>query len=274
MRLLGWLPTRTTGPVLGDVLGAHDLDGAEEHPGDEGEEGHQDVVEQRAHGPDFATIWSRACACSSSTAWAARGRPCCCCPAGWPGRATCRRRFGYLVPRHALDEIATRFVAHVVHGRAAAEPYAIVGHSLGNVITRLASPRLPAGFSRFAMLAPPNQPAPARPRLQRNPVFRDAHPGRRPAPARRRLLRSPAGARGADADLRRRRAGPGRAGCPSPGRPATAWWASRRRGCPACPIGWCPCLHTFIMNDSVVDPLDLVRVPGRGRTAGSEALPG
>jgi pimeloyl-ACP methyl ester carboxylesterase len=42
-------------------------------------------------------------------------------------------------------------------------PYAVIGHSLGNVITRLCSPQLPAGFARFVMLAPPNRsPALAR----------------------------------------------------------------------------------------------------------------
>jgi len=69
--------------------------------------------------------------------------------------------FGYTVRNTSLDEIAEEFVTHV---RAVldAEPleetsYAIVAHSLGNVVVRMASPRLPAGFDRFVMLAPPNQ---------------------------------------------------------------------------------------------------------------------
>jgi len=64
-------------------------------------------------------------------------------------------RFGYRVRQQPLDQIAARFAAHV--REHANGPYAIVGHSLGNVITRLASPQLPSGFANFVMLAPPNQ---------------------------------------------------------------------------------------------------------------------
>lgn len=91
--------------------------------------------------------------------------------------------FGYLVAREALDSIAARFIAHVA-GVAeaaqvakqgmAAEPfrYAIVGHSLGGIITRLASPELTPGLERFIMLAPPNrQPAIAR-ALSKSVIFR------------------------------------------------------------------------------------------------------
>jgi pimeloyl-ACP methyl ester carboxylesterase len=73
--------------------------------------------------------------------------------------------FGYRVTQHELPRIADDFLAHVKRERASAPtaPYAIVGHSLGNVITRLCSPRLPEGFARFVMLAPPNRsPALAR----------------------------------------------------------------------------------------------------------------
>jgi pimeloyl-ACP methyl ester carboxylesterase len=73
--------------------------------------------------------------------------------------------FGYLVTVSDLERIADRFVDRVrrvmreeAAGGDGREPaYAVVGHSLGNVITRLASPRLPPGFRRFAMLAPPNR---------------------------------------------------------------------------------------------------------------------
>ena len=80
--------------------------------------------------------------------------------------------FGYSVTFESLEAIANRFLNHV---RAALgegqEPYAIVGHSLGGIITRLASPELPAGFERFLMLAPPNRsPAIAR-ELQDHPLF-------------------------------------------------------------------------------------------------------
>ena len=67
--------------------------------------------------------------------------------------------FGYRVTRHDLPRIAEDFRAHVARATSK-EPgaaYAVIGHSLGNVITRLCSPTLPAGFARFVMLAPPNR---------------------------------------------------------------------------------------------------------------------
>lgn len=70
-------------------------------------------------------------------------------------------RFGYRVRGQPLDQIAARFASHV--REHAMGPYAIVAHSLGNVITRLASPQLPEGFAHFVMLAPPN----SSPRLAR-----------------------------------------------------------------------------------------------------------
>lgn len=83
--------------------------------------------------------------------------------------------FGYSVTFERLDRIAQRFVGRVEQAMAGGDagmPYAVVGHSLGNVITRMASASLPAGFARFVMLAPPNRsPAIAR-RLRRNLLFR------------------------------------------------------------------------------------------------------
>lgn len=85
--------------------------------------------------------------------------------------------FGYFVTRETLEDIAGRLTRRVEKalasaGGPAAEPYAIVGHSLGNVIARLASPRLPAGLSRLIMIAPPNRPAVAARWLVDNAVFR------------------------------------------------------------------------------------------------------
>jgi len=83
--------------------------------------------------------------------------------------------FGYAVRNVSLDVIADRFVTHVsavLEDDPGDPPYAIVGHSLGNVITRLASPHLPLGFTRFAMLAPPNRPPLLARRLEQNGVFR------------------------------------------------------------------------------------------------------
>ena len=88
--------------------------------------------------------------------------------------------FGYAVTLEPLGDIAGRLVRHI-EARLAAdaaaapaaspEPYAVIGHSLGNLLTRLASPRLPPDFSRFVQLAPPNQsPASAR-LLADQPLF-------------------------------------------------------------------------------------------------------
>lgn len=82
--------------------------------------------------------------------------------------------FGYLVSRQSLDDIADAWVSHIERGLGdggADEGFAVVGHSLGNVITRMALPRLP-GLKRFAMLAPPNHPPAMARALERSPVFR------------------------------------------------------------------------------------------------------
>jgi alpha-beta hydrolase superfamily lysophospholipase len=81
--------------------------------------------------------------------------------------------YGYAVTRAPLTAIAAHFAEHVADVTAPRRgaPYAIIGHSLGNVITRLASPSLPPTFARFGMLAPPNRsPALAR-AMRRNPLF-------------------------------------------------------------------------------------------------------
>lgn len=90
--------------------------------------------------------------------------------------------FGYSVTFETLEAIAERFSAFVsktVDEDRRADgpesevpvPYAVVGHSLGNIITRLALAGLPAGFERFVMLAPPNSsPAMAR-ELQDHPLY-------------------------------------------------------------------------------------------------------
>jgi len=64
--------------------------------------------------------------------------------------------FHYMVTRETLAQIAARFRARVQQAADDDEPFAVVGHSLGNVITRLCLP-LP-GLCRFVMLAPPNRP--------------------------------------------------------------------------------------------------------------------
>jgi triacylglycerol lipase len=84
--------------------------------------------------------------------------------------------FNYFVTRETLEGIAERFVTFVAE-RAGTAPYAVVGHSLGNVVTRLALPSLlgsaqAASLERFIMLAPPNQPPVIARALEKNPVFR------------------------------------------------------------------------------------------------------
>lgn len=88
--------------------------------------------------------------------------------------------FGYTVTLESLDAIRDRFTERVAKIRAADraaglsvdDGYAAIGHSLGNLITRYASPRLEPGFARFVQMAPPNQsPAIAR-LLQTNPIFK------------------------------------------------------------------------------------------------------
>ncbi len=91
--------------------------------------------------------------------------------------------FGYAVTLADLDAITERFVDRVQQAMAAdasaegGDPgvppeYAIIGHSLGNVVARMASPRLPMGLCRLAMLAPPNRPPVVVHTLKNNPLFR------------------------------------------------------------------------------------------------------
>lgn len=86
--------------------------------------------------------------------------------------------FGYSVVRHPIESIANRFVEHINvvkdedAKRSRGPAYAIIGHSLGNIVTRFATEQLPKDLEAFAMLAPPNHsPLMAR-HLQNNPVFK------------------------------------------------------------------------------------------------------
>jgi pimeloyl-ACP methyl ester carboxylesterase len=84
--------------------------------------------------------------------------------------------FGYSVTRKRLDLIADDFLAHILATRerdgARSAPYAVVGHSLGNIITRMLTDRLPGGLSRFVMLGPPNHPPALARALRTHPAFR------------------------------------------------------------------------------------------------------
>lgn len=87
--------------------------------------------------------------------------------------------FGYFVALESFERIVLRFQSHV--GLTLAEDaeegldmdeWGVIGHSLGNVITRRASPGLPEGFSRFAMIAPPNRLPTSALKLRDNFFFR------------------------------------------------------------------------------------------------------
>ena len=84
--------------------------------------------------------------------------------------------FGYAVTFEALENIGERFLEHIEKQLAdrGRDRYAVVGHSLGNIITRQVLPHLPEGFERFVMLAPPNQGATLARLLKDNPLFRAA----------------------------------------------------------------------------------------------------
>lgn len=80
--------------------------------------------------------------------------------------------FGYSVSTDSLESIANKWVAHIAREVSPNERYAVIGHSLGGIITRLAFPRLPPGLSKFVMLAPPNRSPAAAQQLKHNRLFR------------------------------------------------------------------------------------------------------
>lgn len=79
--------------------------------------------------------------------------------------------FGYSVSQQSLESIAAQWVEHIRREVSPNERYAVIGHSLGGIITRLASPSLPSGLSKFIMLAPPNRSPAAAQRLRHNRLF-------------------------------------------------------------------------------------------------------
>ena len=87
--------------------------------------------------------------------------------------------FGYSVAREELGTIAERFADHVEQVLAEAagdggEPpqFAVIGHSLGNVVVRLSLPQLPPGLTRLVMLAPPTRSPLSARTLEPNALFR------------------------------------------------------------------------------------------------------
>ena len=83
--------------------------------------------------------------------------------------------FGYHVLIHPLDEIAERFedrVCRVLAADGPGSPFAVVGHSLGGVVARMAAPRLPPGLARLVLLASPARPPATALALEGNRLFR------------------------------------------------------------------------------------------------------
>jgi pimeloyl-ACP methyl ester carboxylesterase len=165
--------------------------------------------------------------------------------------------FHYMVTRETLDQIATRFADHV-RKHAGDEAFAIVGHSLGNIVTRMCLPM--PGLCRFVMLAPPNQPPVMARALRDNGLFR---------PVFRALTRD-AGHKLHDEDFYARLPVPdvpsivvaGTHGPPQPwlpfrGAPSDGIVAVDETRLPGVPHVEVRALHTFIMNDARVGRLVL-----------------
>jgi hypothetical protein len=80
--------------------------------------------------------------------------------------------FGYAAWWEPFEQITRRFVAWA-RRTASGQPYALVGHSLGNIIVRAAWPELASHPPQHVvMLAPPNQPPLLARRLGANPLYR------------------------------------------------------------------------------------------------------
>jgi pimeloyl-ACP methyl ester carboxylesterase len=89
--------------------------------------------------------------------------------------------FGYRVFRHPLEQIAAEFASHIesvrstIPSNGAGEhpaPYVIIGHSLGNIIARMALPTLEEPPHQLVMLGPPNNSPLLARRLKNRNLFR------------------------------------------------------------------------------------------------------
>lgn len=88
--------------------------------------------------------------------------------------------FGYQVLTRSVDEVVERFRGRVervlaedrARDATAIVPYALVGHSLGGLVARLAAPDLPPGLRQLVLLAPPNRPPAIAAALAENLLFR------------------------------------------------------------------------------------------------------
>ncbi|MCC7071570.1 MAG: alpha/beta fold hydrolase [Deltaproteobacteria bacterium] len=165
--------------------------------------------------------------------------------------------YSYYVSRDPLARIAEGLVTHVEralddgHDRQ----FAVIGHSLGNIVTRMALPRL-QGLRRFVMLAPPNHPPVLARTLQGNPLFR--------------ALARDAGQKLSDEDFYRRlpiptaptlivagTRGPRAPWLPFAGRASDGVVGVDETRLPGVEHVEVPAIHTFIMNDAEVARLTL-----------------
>jgi hypothetical protein len=80
--------------------------------------------------------------------------------------------FGYASFFQTFERITQRFV-QIIRDDIGDEPYAIVSHSLGGIVTRAALPELTNNPPQhLVMLAPPNQPARIAKLMRSNAVYR------------------------------------------------------------------------------------------------------
>lgn len=173
--------------------------------------------------------------------------------------------YSYFVSRDPLVRIADGLVAHVERtisdDQKADErgdrrgDFAVIGHSLGNIVTRMALPRLP-GLRRFVMLAPPNQPPVLARTLASNPLYR--------------ALTRDAGAKLTDDEFYRQlprpavptlivagTRGPRTSWLPFAGQASDGIVGVDETRLPGVAHVEVPAIHTFIMNDAEVARLTL-----------------
>lgn len=171
--------------------------------------------------------------------------------------------FGYWVTRDPLDVIAHKFRGFIDEKRVSEgssnNGYAVIGHSLGNVITRLCLPL--EGLTKLVMLAPPNNPPVMARALQKNPIFKAltkdagqklldaAFYARLPVPSCPTLV--VAGTRGPRARW-----------LPFRGEPSDGVVRVEETRLPGVPHVEVPAVHTFIMNDADVARLALEFLAG------------
>lgn len=81
------------------------------------------------------------------------------------------RYFGYTPMLQSFESITARFI-QTIRDEIGGQPYAIVSHSLGGIITRASLPYLTDNLPKhLVMLAPPNQPARIAKKLRDNPIY-------------------------------------------------------------------------------------------------------